>query len=83
MCPQSLAEHQRSLRRRVVPPFWREQHSLGVRLADVSSSLFRERGTLARRWPKRMGVQRSAEDSRVVYQDPLLLVLPTVALSVW
>lgn len=45
-CPQSLAEHQRSLRRRLVPPFWREKESRGVRLADVSSLLFRERGSL-------------------------------------
>lgn len=28
-----------------------------------------------------MGVQTNAEDPRIVYQDPLLLVLPTVALS--
>jgi hypothetical protein len=30
-----------------------------------------------------MGVQTNAEDPRIVYQDPLLLALPTVALSVW
>ena len=30
-----------------------------------------------------MGVQTNAEDPRIVYQDSLLLVLPTVALSVW
>ena len=45
--------------------------------------LRREGGTLARRWPKRMGVQTNAEDPRIVYQVPLLRVLPTVALSVW
>jgi hypothetical protein len=32
---------------------------------------------------ERMGVQTDAEDPGFVYQDPLLLVLPTVALSVW
>lgn len=37
---------------------------------------------LARR-PKPRGVQTNAEDPRIVHQDPLLLVLPTVALSVW
>ena len=37
---------------------------------------------LARR-PKPRGVQTNAEDPRIVDQDPLLLVLPTVALSVW
>jgi hypothetical protein len=30
-----------------------------------------------------MGVQTNAEDPRIVYQVPLLRVLPTVTLSVW
>ena len=48
--PQSLAEHQRSLRRRLLRPSWRDQQSLGVHLADVSSLPVREGGTLARMW---------------------------------
>jgi hypothetical protein len=41
------------------------------------------KGELRLRWPKRIGVQTNEEDPRIVYQDPLLRVVPTVALSVW
>ena len=62
---------------------WREGSLLASAWRTSRRCYLAKGATPARRWLKRMGVQTNAEDPRIVYQDSLLLVLPTVALSVW